>query len=1233
MKYFLLTILCGLVSSSFSQKLQKEYLNRDMEIVKKKKDAAYYRKISYDSEGNPTGLVRWYWKDGTMYGAGYLDSENYLIDTFRIYFPSGNVGCIQVFEDRQLQFQECYSEGGIPYNYCKPKRDSLELLYAFKTFGYQEVIQELMLGNPIPSGIDKEEILYILLISQDKSINIFPDFAIQFSPPIVQLYFEMGMYKEAIDFLGKTNRRLMIREPGMKEIGLAIQMAEAGMQLRLGNIDQAKDKLQVIRSESGTDLSPLVSLSLGFLEARIDEIERNFPSALNKLKGLRDKISDKGKGLEVLPALSIYYSLGSVNARIHEYDSAEKYLREGISMAQDLANPHFITTQQISLGAVLFRQGRTQEAFAQITEAYQEAIAFSLWHPASEAANNLSVFYNEMGNLDSTEFWATRLEKILDSVPIASSSSLQSTSTVSNWVRQGKPTELLDEIRKFRMKAEEANNAYLSASYLNLESWANLELGNYGTADSLLEKALAMSEGLNMPDMQISILNNRGASLFRRGYFEETIPYLLRSTQLSREVPPTNASLQGLRSLAFIHDILGDSIEAWNYSLLIDSLSASYNLYGLNAEAKNNLGVISSRKGDDQLAATYFKKALETGERLGRPKVWANTHLRWGQELIRHKEYDSAEVHLKESLQYFSKNNDKYQEAESSIYLAISLWSRGETEIAEEMFLNNLRYYQDNGFLSYQATILTVLASIQLQEGNLEKADSLLNESIEVTEEGIKMHRGELGRLRQFDQNSKAFPLAIELAARKDNAMRVFDLSERRRTRVLNDLLGKRIDQIEGVQPDLLTEYDSIKTAYQSLDKRLQRTPYNSKKYQEILTEKKECLLAYKSTESRIRSENPAIYKNSAPFRIRDVQSTIPIDEAWISIVQGRNWEAVIATRDSVHLVRLGDRSELDQLFAGYQSQFIEPMEKYLQKGDILAKGRADKAFPKLSARLYHKIWTPLLQSGLIADKRLLVAADSIANLFPFSVLQPDSVQKPYQEYQYVARRTNIRYTPSFSIETQLPSEPETYQKEFAGFFPETFGTKGYRKFTPLEGGATLANTIEEHLVGKQADFFFNQDCTEEKIKHKDLTGTRILHFHSHTVTNRSGQSYIALPNGEDSYNRLDQVEIMGMKLNAELVILGSCGSGVGAYKAGEGNMGFARGFLGAGAKALITSLSTVDEAATVSFFGRYYQSLASSPYSNGKDILLNDVQREMINDPRTANPYHWGSFVYVGKP
>ena len=108
--------------------------------------------------------------------------------------------------------------------------------------------------------------------------------------------------------------------------------------------------------------------------------------------------------------------------------------------------------------------------------------------------------------------------------------------------------------------------------------------------------------------------------------------------------------------------------------------------------------------------------------------------------------------------------------------------------------------------------------------------------------------------------------------------------------------------------------------------------------------------------------------------------------------------------------------------------------------------------------------------------------------------------------------------------------------------------------------------------------------------------------------------------------------DIYGLRLNADLLTLSGCETGRSAVEGGDELLGFASGFLAAGAGSLLVSQWHVNDAWTAEFMGGLYKSYYNGhPASVCWGSLLRDQQRAM--KAACEHPLLWAPFMLVGKP
>lgn len=102
--------------------------------------------------------------------------------------------------------------------------------------------------------------------------------------------------------------------------------------------------------------------------------------------------------------------------------------------------------------------------------------------------------------------------------------------------------------------------------------------------------------------------------------------------------------------------------------------------------------------------------------------------------------------------------------------------------------------------------------------------------------------------------------------------------------------------------------------------------------------------------------------------------------------------------------------------------------------------------------------------------------------------------------------------------------------------------------------------------------------------------------------------------------------EIAGLDIDAELVVLSGCETGMGPIPSGDGALSLARPFLVAGARQVVSTLWKIDDQRTARFMQSFYNQLLVK--GDVPADALAAAQREMRLQQATAHPYYWAGFV-----
>ncbi len=139
------------------------------------------------------------------------------------------------------------------------------------------------------------------------------------------------------------------------------------------------------------------------------------------------------------------------------------------------------------------------------------------------------------------------------------------------------------------------------------------------------------------------------------------------------------------------------------------------------------------------------------------------------------------------------------------------------------------------------------------------------------------------------------------------------------------------------------------------------------------------------------------------------------------------------------------------------------------------------------------------------------------------------------------------------------------------------------------------------------------------------LRGFDLLHIATHAELDDQSPWQSALLLGD---TRLSAAEIARGRLDARLAVLAACASADGRRLSGEGVLGLASAFLGAGLPAVVATLWPVDDAATAQLMERFYAGLAQG---RSAAAALADAQAALRAEAATAHPFFWAGVVLIG--
>jgi CHAT domain-containing protein len=135
---------------------------------------------------------------------------------------------------------------------------------------------------------------------------------------------------------------------------------------------------------------------------------------------------------------------------------------------------------------------------------------------------------------------------------------------------------------------------------------------------------------------------------------------------------------------------------------------------------------------------------------------------------------------------------------------------------------------------------------------------------------------------------------------------------------------------------------------------------------------------------------------------------------------------------------------------------------------------------------------------------------------------------------------------------------------------------------------------------------------------------SRMIHIATHGVFRQDNPMFSGIRLGASYLNLYD---LYHLKLDAELVTLSGCATGLNVIAAGDELLGLVRGFLYAGTQSVLLTLWDVNDQSTSQFMASFYSRLASAETRGAAFQGAVRALRESY-----PHPYFWAPFVLIGK-
>jgi CHAT domain-containing protein len=744
---------------------------------------------------------------------------------------------------------------------------------------------------------------------------------------------------------------------------------------------------------------------------------------------------------------------------------------------------------------------------------------------------------------------------------------------------------------------------HLGVLYMNI-GLAHEGLGEFSQALNYYEQARlifgAREEARNLVLIELNI-----------AYIAQVQGQYRRSLNLLHGILERDIAQFPMEHLAVKRDItecylqLNRYSEARNLAQEVASGYRSYSAAYETARSLVHLGTAEAELGDYGASAMALKEAEDTFAALGAISWQAIVRLKMGRIALKQGDIADASREAIAAAANFESVGQRVNHAAALFLQGQTLLAMGEFRAAAQSGAETLRIARHDSIPSLRYTSHLLLGQIAEALHQTNRAIRQYQAAAATIE---RVQRGLTITLRpEFLQDKgDASRALISLYFRTGQVESAFETVERAKSQVLLSYLvnreGLRWAAQDAHNRILIEELSRLRAEHHWFYRLAHDPPRNSN---HPVLSREQAVAEVAIRERRMRAITEQLYlrsgsqENPVPITsLADIQRTLQEGTVLIEFYNdGACLWAFCLDRKSVKIHRLPLMiDDLHQLLGQLQTNMAGALH-------MASQSPTSRNLTRLGQRILQRLYSSLIEPLALnraEQQRLVIVPYGALHYLPFHLL--------YDGSQYLIENYEVVVLPA------------------AGLATLTSPRRG-------DGALVLAHTREGRLP---------QTIAEAQIVNKLFGGTllaeesanrmamqtqpvKLLHIAAHGEhrLDQPDLSYLQLADGQ-----LYADDMFQQDLSYELVTLSACETGRANVAASDELIGLGRGFLYAGAGALLVSLWRVEDASTLNFMEKMYKSLSASA---SKAAALRQAQRSLLTENRETHPAFWGAFQLIG--
>jgi len=681
-----------------------------------------------------------------------------------------------------------------------------------------------------------------------------------------------------------------------------------------------------------------------------------------------------------------------------------------------------------------------------------------------------------------------------------------------------------------------------------------------------------------------------------RGNYQEAFQYLSQADKFAQAAEDAQLTIMVKNTRGLMYWTLNDLDKGLTHLKHAVALAEDADIKTELASSLNNLGLIYRQQEEYVTSLEYFERAKRIDEGLNSRWGLGYDYRNIGMALLKLNRLQEALTHFVQAAQISAEIKNATNWVKALLELGNVHRSLKQPDTAVD-------YFTQAYDLSKQYNIKEVLwraaagrAGVLRERGQAQGAFRWYADAVDIVE-GMRAAL-KIDELRNSFQANKQdlYREIISLLVEMGQTEEAFNYLERSRSRSFIDLLGNQKLTLKSATDQKAVErIDQLARRVDALAQEVGSYEDPPAELQEKLRDAK---TAHEEAILELKQHNPGLssFVSVDPLTLSQVQKMLDPTLALVSYFMGNDTTFVwlIQQNGTQFFQTPGGEATIGPLIKQYRNlvQHSEPVDTELR-------------------RLYTMLIKPIEQD-LMGVAYLGIIPDGPLHFLSFSALKNDQ--------GYLIDQYPLFYSPSASVlEYTFAKRKQTKRDKVLAIGNPDLGNYNYDlPLAELEAQSIKWNYPDmDILTGPKAtkEWFVN-----------NISKYGIIHLAAHGEFDEVNPlfSSLWLSSPRPDNRKLTVKEVFGLDINADLVTLSACQTGLGKLNAGE-LIGLNRAFIYAGTHALVSALWRVDDLSTSILMKHFYRNYVTM------DKAKSLRQAQLIVKKDFPHPSYWAGFSLVG--